>query len=137
VNRNLYFGVVRSGFANDMHLWQRCPPAETVVQVETMNHMMDHTDLDKKPLPGGLYAIVIRSSEQNGDLMIVSVPRSLTAHPRYGEWQWHQSFPFDVDKNDPDYMRLLMVKDHVTAAVLALADLSDTLPVVVDDGWLC
>lgn len=116
-------------------VWTVTPPLNTVVQVDMMRHM------PVDPLPGGLYAVVVNLQDMDqyrwGSLMIVSVPRSLTAHPRYGEWQWDQTFPFFTNPSAEDHVRLLHVPDLVEAAVLALVNLSDTLPVVVDDGWLC
>lgn len=112
-----------------------CPPIETVVQVDVMDHM--NTGPAKDAMPGGLYAIIVRDAQEDGDLQVVTVPRSLTKSSRYQMWQWEATFPFDMRDEGGNYMRLLRVPDHVTAAVLALADLSDTLPVVVDDGWLC
>lgn len=113
-------------------LWTVIPPSNTVVQVDMMRHM------PVEPLPGGLYAIIgdDRSHTCCG-ILVVSVPRSLTKHPSYCQWTWADSFPCDLNPRQEDFMRLLHVPDHVEAAVMALAHLSDTLPVVVDDGWLC
>ncbi len=100
-----------------------------------MSHMRSHQEPDD--LPGGMFAIVAAMYDKGGDLLVVTMPQSLLDHPRYGEWSWEATFPFDMQITAPDYIRVSAASDDAEAAVRALAELSDTLPVVVDDGWLC
>lgn len=91
--------------------------------------------------PRGLYGLVANLYTNDyrdmGDLQVLTVPRSALLHPKYKTWSWELVFPFTLKDRKGNFMRLYEVEDEVECAVRALAELSDTWPVIVDDGWLC
>lgn len=128
---------------------RKLPDIGTIVHITGMAHLtqagVDAYDL----IPGGTFAEVVNSGGSNsranddGDLMITTVPRALPTHPRYSEWVWSDTFPVSVSgliSWGRNSMKLELPPQDVQDAVrafVALHDRPDNMPIVVDDGWLC
>jgi hypothetical protein len=123
--------------------WRQVPREGTIVHILAMGHLSDAAGDEFSMLPGGFFAEIADDtcSLSEGVLMVLTIPQSVTQHPRFNTWNWPGPFPFHLrDGPGSNGMRLEVVPDDVVDAVRAFVALStgdEHQPIVVEDGWLC